>query len=272
MSKVDQRIQKIKTQLVGNTGVRVLLLEGSDDVDAFRIFLDQQFMGWERSWHLEPSGGKKAVLDMLVKEPTWRGVVDKDEWTVEEVAAHLAEIPNLSVLPRFCLESYLVDPLELWEAFPQKQRDKVPGGLAQLVQEIEAELVDWIRQAALWHGVRPLWTHLRALGFPDAVLGSPPTPDDVALTQLFKDWHEALDANTVLATVKNLEQQLIVKSRTDLYANWLYAKSFYPQVVHQVLNRLLGQKDAGVRRKLIFRTRQLPADMHPIWRAMGLMP
>jgi len=271
MSKVAERIQRIKTQLVGNTGVRVLLLEGPDDVDAFRIFLDRQFAAWEQSWHLEPAGGKKAVLDMLAKEPTWLGVVDQDEWTVQVMTARLAGLPNLSVLPRFCLESYLVDPAELWAAFPVKQQAKIPGGLAQLAQEIEAGLAEWIRQAALWHEVRPLWTRLRDLGFPDDVLGSPPMPDDAALTLLFKGWHDALDATAVLARVKAREQQLHTLQKQELYAKWLYAKAFYP-VVHPVLNRLLGQKDSGVRRNAIFRTRSLPADMQPIWRAMGLMP
>ena len=272
MSKVDERIQQIKTQLVGNTGVRVLLLEGPDDVDAFRNLLNRQFSDWERSWHLESAEGKKAVLAMLAKEPTWHGLVDRDEWTVQVMTAKLAGLPNLSVLPRFCLESYLVDPAELWAALPEKQQDKIPGGLAQLVQEIEAGLAGWIRQAALWHEVRPLWDHLRGLGFPNAVTGSPPMPDDAALTQLFKDWHDALDATAVLEKVKTLEQQLSAVARPELYAKWLYAKAFYPEVVHPVLNRLLGQKDSRVRRNAIFRTRSLPADMQPIWRAMGLMP
>jgi len=272
MSKVDQRIQQIKTQLVGNTGVRVLLLEGPDDVDAFRNLLDRQFSDWEKSWHLEPAGGKKAVLAMLAKEPTWHGVVDRDEWTVQVITAKLAGLPNLSVLPRFCLESYLVDPAELWAAFPAKQQAKIAGGLSQLEQEIEAGLAGWIRQAALWHEVRPLWEYLRSLGFPDAAIGSPPMPDDAALTQLFKDWHDALDAAAVLAKVKALEQQLSTIQKPELYAKWLYAKSFYPEVVQPVLNRLLGQKDAADRRNAIFRTRPLPADMQPIWQAMSLMP
>jgi hypothetical protein len=272
MSKVDQRIQQIKTQLVGNTGVRVLLLEGPDDVDAFRILLDRQFSDWEKSWHLESAGGKKAVLGMLDKERTWRGVVDRDEWTVQVIAAKLAGLPNLSVLPRFCLESYLVDPAELWAAFPAKQQAKILGGLPQLEQEIEAGLAGWIRQAALWHEVRPLWARLRGLGFPEAVLNSPPMPDDNALTKLFKDWHDALDATTVLAQVKTREQQLSTIQKPQLYAEWLYAKAFYPEVVHPVLNRLLGQKDSRDRRNSIFRTRSLPADMQPIWQAMGLMP
>jgi hypothetical protein len=271
MSKVDDRILQIKTQLVGNTGVRVLLLEGPDDVDAFRILLDRQFVDWEKSWHLEPAGGKKAVLEMLVKESTWLGVVDRDEWTVQEITHRLIGQPNLKVLPRFCLESYLVDPAELWDAFPEKQQAKIAGGQQRLRQELRQDLAEWIRQAALWHEVRPLWTQLRELGFPNAVLVSPPMPDDTALRSLLKDWHDALDADRILAKVHALEQRLNAMSETELFSQWLYAKSFYPELVHQTLNRLLGQKDAKQRRISIFRTRSLPSDLNPLWQAMGLM-
>jgi hypothetical protein len=271
MSKVDDRIQQIKTQLVGNTGVRVLLLEGPDDVDAFRILLDRQFVSWEQSWHLAPAGGKKAVLDMLEKEGSWLGLVDKDEWTMQEITARLTGQANLVVLPRFCIESYLVDPTELWEAFPVKQQDKIAGGLPQLRLELRQSLVQWIRQAALWHEVRPLWTRLRGLGFPDAVLGDPPMPNDIALREHFESWHEALNADAVLAKVHALEQQLNVMDETNLFTQWVYSKAFYPQVVHQTLNKLLGQKDAKKRRISIFRTRSIPPDLNPLWKTMGLM-
>lgn len=271
MSKVDDRIQQIKTQFVGTTGVRVLLLEGTDDVDAFRIFLDRQFADWETSWRLEPAGGKKAVLDMLEKENTWLGVVDRDEWTAREITARLTGLPTLHVLPRFCLESYLIDPSELWEALPSKQQAKIAGGSQQLRQDLTQSLLEWIRQAALWHEVRPLWSQLRELGFPNAVLGSPPMPNDEALKAYFRDWHDALNAQDVLTRVHALEMRLNSMSDTELFGQWIYAKSFYPEVVHQTLNRLLGQKDAKQRRLSILRTRRVPTDLNPLWQAMGLL-
>lgn len=178
MSKVDDLIKDIKTQLVGNTGVRVLLVEGTDDVDAYRIFLDRAFPGWEKTWHLTQAGNltqlgnKTNVVAMARKEPTWLGLVDRDEWTDAEIAEKAITCPNLLVLPRFCLESYLIDPAELWAAFPAKQQAKIIGGEAQFRLEVLADLQGWIRHAALWHGVRPLWQQLhRDLGFPDSVTG-----------------------------------------------------------------------------------------------------
>ena len=272
MSKLDDRIQEIKNQYVGNTGVKVLLVEGTSDVDAYRIFLDKKFSGWENDWHLAYAGKKATVIEMALKEPSWLGLVDRDEWTDAEIAEHSVTCPNLVVSPRFCLESYLIDPAELWEALPAKQRAKVVGGEAQFCSEILADLRGWRRHAALWHGVRPLWRQLRKLGFPDSVLGSPPMPDDGALRAKFKDWHLTLDADAVLAGVHALEARLASDDVGKVCTQWLYAKSFYPEVVHPALDRLLGSKSAKERRLAIFRTLPVPADLEGLWQKMGLVP
>lgn len=270
MSTLDERIAQIKTQFIGATGLRVLLLEGQDDLDAYRIFLNRKFPEWEKKWLLAPAGNKADVIRMLKKETNWLGLVDRDEWTEAEIAEKKANHPNLIVSPRFCLESYLIDPTELWAAFPEKQRAKIPGGEAQFRIEVLANLTDWVRHAALWHGVRPLWHQLRSLGFPDSVSGNPPMPDDAALRIKFAEWHVTLDADAVLAGVHALEAQLTLEDSSKLCAQWLHAKRFYPQVVHQTLNRLLGQKPVKDRRLAILRTRTVPDDLDVLWQAMAL--
>ncbi len=272
MSKIEDRIKSIKTQHIGNTGVRVLLVEGTDDVDAFRVFLDKKFPGWETLWFLEPAGGKKQVLDFLKTEPTWLGVVDRDEWTPAEQAAHANALPNLKVLPRFCMESYLINPVELWDAFPLVQKNKITGGLAMLEAALESSINDWIRQAALWHEIRPLWRKLRSLGFPDVANNTPPVLSNSQLQALLPQWHEVLDPADILAKVNAVEQNLQTFPRAQLYGSWLYAKKFYPVVVGPTLNQLLGTKSENVRRKAIFRTRSVPSDLDPIWQSMGLLP
>ncbi|PIQ51614.1 MAG: hypothetical protein COW02_13825 [Comamonadaceae bacterium CG12_big_fil_rev_8_21_14_0_65_59_15] len=271
MSTLEERIEQIKTQFIGKTGLRVLLVEGLDDVDAFRIFLGRKFPQWERTWLLAAAGNKSDVVKMLKIEPRWLGLVDRDEWTEPEVVKQCAACLNLLVLPRFCLESYLIDPAELWAAFPPKQQAKIVGGEAQFRNELLADLSGWLRHAALWHGVRPLWQQLRQVGFPDSVLGNPPMPDDAALRVKFKAWHSTLDADAVLARVHALEAQLASEEVSQLCTQWIYAKNFYPQVVHHVLNRLLGQKPAKERRLAILRTRAMPTDLDALWRAMGLL-
>jgi hypothetical protein len=271
MSTLEERIEKIKTQFIGKTGLRVLLVEGPDDVDAFRIFLGRKFLEWEKTWLLADAGNKRDVVKMLKKEAGWLGLVDRDEWTEAEIAEKKAECTNLIVLPRFCLESYLIDPAELWAAFPEKQRAKIEGGEAQFRQEVLANLTEWVRHAALWHGVRPLWRQLRNLGFPDSVTGNPPMPDDAALRAKFKEWQTTLDVDTILSGVHALEVQLGSEEISKLCSQWLHAKSFYPQVVHQTLNRLLGQKPVNGRRLAILRSRAVPEDLDVLWQAMGLL-
>lgn len=272
MSTLEERIAQIKTQFVGETGLRVFLVEGLDDVDAYRIFLGRRFPDWERSWLLAYAGNKGDVIRMLKKEGNWLGLVDRDEWTAEEIQEKLTECPNLMVLPRFCLESYLIDPDELWAAFPEKQRLKIAGGELALRNAMLADLTEWIRHAALWHGVRPLWRQLRDLGFPDSVLGNPPMLNDGDLRKKFAEWHVTLDADAVLARVHALEAQLGADDVSMLCAKWLHAKKFYPQVVHQTLERLLGPMPAKERRLAILRTRADPADLDFLWQAMGLLP
>jgi hypothetical protein len=270
MSTLEERIAQIKTQFIGKTGRRVLLVEGPDDVDAYSIFLTKKLPEWERSWHLAQAGNKDKVLKMLKKEPSWLGLVDRDAWTDAEIAQNKVAVPNLTVLPRFCLESYLIDPTELWNAFPVNQRAKIEGGEAQFRNEIMRNRTDWVRHAALWHGVRPLWRQLRSLGFPDSVPGKPPMPDDAALRAKFAQWHGTLDADAVLAAVHDWERKLEAEDVSRLCAQWLHAKFFYQEVVHPTLNRLLGQKPEKERRLAILRTRAVPDDLLPLWQAMGL--
>ncbi|NMG55712.1 DUF4435 domain-containing protein [Aromatoleum aromaticum] len=269
MSKVQERIAQIRTQLVGESGARVLLVEGSDDVDAFRIFLDKKFPAWEQAWHLVAAGNKRMVQQIAAAEPQWLGLVDRDEWTEDEIQQHMQETPNLLVLPRFCLESYLIEPGELWAAFPQKQRDKVAGGEAAFLEAFSHGLGPWIRHAALWQEIRPLWQRLRGAGFPDAVLDAPNVPDEPTLRERLLGWRDTLDVENIVETVRALEAALAEEGLHTLCTQRIHAKSFYPKYVHPLLDRLLGQKDARTRRISVLRTRAVPDDLGVVWQRMG---
>lgn len=271
MSKIDERIAEIKTQLIGATGAKVLIVEGPDDVDAFRIFLGRRFPEWERGWRIVDAGNKRQALQILSKEPTWIGLVDHDEWTQEERERHLANTPNLVVLPRFCLESYLIDPEELWQAFPEKQQQKIAGGLPQLQTALAQHKASWLRHSALWHVINPLWRRLTALGFTSGVLNTQNIPDDATLLRTLQSWHATLDAQATLGAVHRQLAELQTKSDKELFASWIYSKAFYPQVVHRLLDDLLGQRPAKERRLAIFRTLPFPADLDPLWQRMGLL-
>jgi hypothetical protein len=271
--RVIERIAQIKAEKVGQTGKRVLLVEGTDDVDAYSIFLTKRFPQWEQFWAVAHMGNKRQLLEGVALERNWLGLVDKDEWSDEVQAQYKADNPNLLVLPRFCLESYLVSPAELWQAFPPKQQAKVEGGEAVFRAAMVANLREWIRHAALWHSVRPLWQQLRNAGLPDEVSRKPPVPTDPELSAFFQTWSGLLgDADALLSRVHELEARFQAIEVEDFCLRWLHAKDFYSEVVHRVLDQLLGQKTAKERRSAIFRTRQVPADLDVVWQAMGLNP
>ena len=266
---IDDIILEVKTQNVGNSNKRVLLVEGDDDFDAISIFLNKKSPSWEQHWVLVPAKKKDNVLKILEKEPDWIGLVDRDEWTETDIDNKASQLQNLVILPRFCLESYLVEPTELWSALPEKQRLKI-GEQANLAHAINIEKPKWLRHAALWHAINPLWRELRSLGFNNAVLKPENVPDDDELRRTFSLWHNALDIEKTLLKVQALTIQFQDETDVNFYTQHLYAKKFYPMVVHVTLNNLLGQKKAKERRKAILRNLPLPADLDVLWKKMEL--
>ena len=268
----NERIAEIKTQLIGNRGARALIVEGTDDLVALSQFLGKRFPGWESEWVIAEAGGKRQVLKIIASEPNWLGVVDRDDWTADERADHETRNLNLFVLPRFCLESYLIEPHELWEAFPDKQRAKIPGGMTDISAALATSLPDWTRHAALWHVITPLWRNLRKLGFTDGVLDTHSIPNDQKLADFLKNWARVLDAEKALRDFNALLATLQAKPPAELFSQWIYAKRFYPEVVHPALDKLLGAKSAKERRQAIFRTLPVPVDLDGLWRKMELLP
>lgn len=271
MSKVDKRIADIKTRLIGATGRKALLVEGTDDVDAFRVLLDRRSPGWERQWLLADAGKKDLVIAMLAKEPEWLGIVDRDEWSEAEATDKSAALPNLFLLPRYCLESYLIVPEELWAAFPQKQRNKLADSIATLKPALLADLNKWIRHAAIWHAVNPLWRRLMALGFNNALLDPQDIPDDAALQARLSQWHGVMDSSTVMTNFQRSFEAIQSEPPSQQLLRWIHGKVFYTHVVHPELDRLLGQRSEQVRRTDLFKHIPLPSDLEPLWAKMELV-
>lgn len=271
MISVNKLIQKIKDEKVGPTGKKVLLLEGADDVDAFSLMLNKKVGNlWEQNWTLAFAEGKKRILEVLQIEPTWIGLVDRDEWNDVTIAEKQGELPNLVVLPRFCLENYLLDPDELWEGFPQEQKNKIGGGVDELRAAIFQEKDKWLRHGVLWSVVNPLWDGLRSLGFKEDLLDVENAQDDEAIRQKLKEWYDYLEHSELFRLFTEQLQVASADSPTKQLHVWIHGKKFYINVIHVVLNRLLGQKNADERKMSIFRTRALPDDLAPLWARMGI--
>ncbi|MCK5681792.1 DUF4435 domain-containing protein, partial [bacterium] len=124
-SNTDKIIQKIEEQKIGARKNKVLLVEGTDDITAITSFLNVKQTNWENDWIIADAHGKQNVLEITTKRPEWLCIVDRDEWSADVIEEKLRENQNLWVLPRFCIDNYLIVPSELWTAFPAKQKDKV---------------------------------------------------------------------------------------------------------------------------------------------------
>jgi Glu-tRNA(Gln) amidotransferase subunit E-like FAD-binding protein len=95
--------------------------------------------------------------------------------------------------------------------------------------------------------------------YPDT--DSPPIP-------LENDYIEKLSNNLPLDVFKRFEQKLReVKqaSPKDQIVKWIHGKQFFREKVHPVLNNFLGQIDTQKRLEDIFKTRDLPDDLEPLW-------
>jgi hypothetical protein len=273
MSKFDDFIRGVEEQQISNLNRRALIVEGVDDKNAFMAFMNMRKFndGWESRWVIAEAGSKRNVQEAIAIKKDWMGVVDRDDWTQHEVNSALSKYPNLFVLPRFCIESYLIDPDELWEAIPENHR-KTLGNVNTLKNRLNQSLHAWIRHAAMWHTVNPLWRKLRELGFVSGALEVPSVSDDKKTVETIKSWSEVLDEKSTLAEFNRMLSILQNTPSAELFSRWIYAKKFYPAVVLPALNKLLGQKAAKDLRLELFSALPPRDDLEDLWRKMGLVP
>ena len=270
MSAATNRIQEIYETNVGASGKRVLIVEGVDDISGFSLFLDKVSVNWEDHWVIAGAGNKKMVLNILKKEPDWIGIVDRDEWTNDIIEQKQQELPNLWILPRFCLENYLIHPEELWQALPEIQQNKIEGSVDELHQQLVQNFNKWIRHGVLWSVINPLWMGLRSLGFKEALLNPDISLDDDQIQDKLNEWHRYLDPNTIYQQFIDRLDEVNQLPESEHFKNWIHGKVFYQQVVDTTLNILLGQKDSSERKISILRALPLPDDLTPLWQKMGL--
>ena len=271
MSKTDERIQAIREQLIGNTQKRALIVEGTDDINAFESFLTKVHPDWARHWVVALAGKKTEVLAIVKKEAKWIGVVDRDEWSQQKIDDIQGEINNLWVLPRYCIENYLIVPEELWLALPVKQQAKITGGVEALNQIIKADLLRWRCHGVLWAVINPLWEGLRIIGFKEALLDPDIATNDEEIKQKLVEWHSFLEPEQIWQQYQQALTAVAGQSENEQFKYCFHGKLFYERVVNPLLNDLLGQKSANHRQQAIFSTLPVPDDLTPLWQKMGLV-
>jgi hypothetical protein len=265
----------ILQQQVKATGVRVLVVEGSDDRMIVESHLDKIAPGtWAATWCVGVANGKQNVLRIVDNQTTWLGLVDRDEWSenaAHSAAADQARVGRLHVLPRFCMESYFILPREVWAALPQMHQAAIDGGLPTLEARVNTNLDSWLRHGALWHAVNPLWDGLRALGFKEALLDLQNAQNDAAIRQTLQDWHQFLDPQRVFGEFQTHLNAARAIGPEEQFQRWIHGKQFFRQVIVPALNSLIGPKSSDEWYRDLSRTLPPPADLIPLWRALGLV-
>jgi hypothetical protein len=261
-------LDRIRQELIGAQPKRAFLVEGADDKEAFRILLERFVPGWAQRWAIAEAGNKHQLQKLLASEPDWLGLVDRDEWDDDVIAQRQAELPNLMVLPRFCLENYLIDPAELWHAIPPARQQALAGGEAAFRATIEGQLPAHLRHGALWKVVTPLWSGLRALGFKEALASEASVStaqDDDQIRRVLGQWDRLLDPDRIFADFRVHLTTAEAATREDQLAIWVHGKVFWKSVVNPAMNATLGQMEEAERRRKILRRLPEPADLRPIF-------
>lgn len=278
-----KRRDSIKTR-VGAIPRRVLVVEGEDDQKFFEHLLTQRAPGaWEQDWVVGPSEGKGRLFEILEQETDWFGIIDRDECREDEIAERQADFPGrLFVLPRYCMESYFLVPHELWGMLSAARRNHVQGGEPAFAAALGTGLQDWIRHGALWHAVNPLWSELMEKEFNDGLLSlEAARRPDPEIRETIVEWHEVLNPDTVMPRfTANLVAAQAAPPHEQL-TRWIHGKHCFRSHVAPRIAALTGLHQAWVPNeepsneaiKILAGLQQgmpFPADLTPIWQAIGL--
>ncbi len=262
----ETKRREIIEEFVGKTGKRVFLVEGESDRDAFSEMLEKKLGSeLEKKWLVAPAGGKRMVIGILSRQPDWIGLVDRDEWTMETISQITRDVSNLHILPRFCLENYVVEPGELWRALPKNQRDKIDGGLERLRKEILVDLGKWIRHGVLRTVITPLWDGLIARGFQGELLDFENAQDDEKIKGKLEEWHHFLRPDVIFGKFKERLHEVREKPPFEQITRWVDGKEFFRVRVYKALNRLLGQQSEKAVIRQLFSRIDPPEDLDSLW-------
>jgi len=268
MASIREIIREIKERSIGAAGRSVLLVEGVSDELAFRSFLTKKDSQWEAKWVIASAGSKSNVLKILEREPSWYGVVDADEWGANGVPSAEGRLRNLFVLPRFCIENYLILPDELWLAIPEHHQKR--ASLETLKKEVEADLALWVSHGVLWSIVHPLWSGIRDLGFKEKLLEPSVALDEASIKKTLKGWHDFLDPDNIWTKYQARLADVKKRSQEEQLKRWVHGKKYFDQNLTKNLNQWFGQQKSEVWKKELFKNLPLPSDLDGLWKMMNI--
>jgi hypothetical protein len=242
-----------------NLGKPVLLVEGSDDIPVFRHFLNQHAPDWELRFFLAEAGGKRRVIQgVSTHRPHWLGIIDRDEWSEEEVRTSLEKSAHLRALPRFCIESYFCVPEEIWMTLPEPQKARFNHDIHQLGQPVLGKLPEWVAHGALW---RVLQNFKSSSGLPHE-LENRPVRDINEIRRILEQWHNQLAPETIIRGYEQKLNDANILPQMEQLIQYIHGKKFFAQVVVQTLGqKLSGQGKGDWIQKFFDANMQPPQDM-----------
>ena len=243
---------------------KVLVVEGPTDIQMLNLMLDKPEFKRENPmsrWILGAAGGKSQVLKCLERQSDWHGLVDRDAWTEEEIRRAIQRYPNLHLLPRFCLENFLIDPAEIYPAL--KDLHLLPPGCSErtLASKIEAALPHAIAHGALWRVIQPLYDGLMARGFNGVLLDFEREFERREIYEQIDEWHRYLSPAPLMDNYELRLKEGRALSKEQALRTWIHGKSFWRHVVLPALENPERRVSPERMLRLILRAMTLPEDL-----------
>lgn len=253
MKSLNERISLQLQQAGASHNKQVVVVEGTGDIRFLTVMLDKPPFRKANplAKHvLVEAGGKDAVFKILARYPAYHAIVDRDTWTDEECAEKKDEFPNLHILPRFCIENYIICPDELAKAIPDfkavdKVNDMVPMG---------------VRHGCLWRASQPLYDELMHSGFNKKLLIFPP-PSKEKVAELVSTWQGILSQAHIEEKMEQIYQSVGSGDDGVLLRQFVHGKVFWNGVVEKLLAPHFPDADGERLKAAVFRCLNIPKDL-----------
>lgn len=251
---MSSRLEKLAMSAAQSPGKKVVVVEGMGDVTFLTLMLDKppfrQANVFSRFTLLEV-GGKDAVLKMLEMRPDFYAMVDRDAWTEKECAKKQKAYPNLFILPRFCIESFIICPEELEGIFSNFQEEG---------DSIRKDIPMAIRHGCLWRAAQPLYQQLMQAGFNRALLRYPP-PNEKELDKLLRSWQTLLSPQAVQKACDQAFQDVQGHSQDELLREFVHGKIFWKNAVEPFVYPKFQGRSGEELKRAVFQRMSIPGDL-----------
>ena len=263
MAISDRPYDLVLKEAAATPNKRVLLVEGTGDVAFLTLMLDKPPLQDENifaDWVVAPAGGKDAVLRLLKERPGLHAMVDRDAWSEKESANMERMYPGLHILPRFCIENYLICPEELARAIP---------GFAELTPQIVKEIPQAVRHGCLWRAAQPLYEELLQAGFNRSLLRYPP-PGEAEMRDILSNWQHLLSPENVHQRMEEHFQNMKGADQQTLLHRYVHGKVFWRGCIETMAARFFPDRKSEELKREVYRRLSLPKDLEEFLKGIFL--